>query len=174
MPTCAIVTTADNYQFVRFCLRCRKGENFLELASILNQKVYEICQQYFKYLKFVFGPPCPREDCPGATFHAKNIQQPCESSSSESEGSSSDDGGSGTEEKVAGATAAPNQTEKRRHVIHMNPASFDPPYWCEQLDVSEYLKEWDPTSVEEVRLLFKHKILNFLSLSDFPIVLQPF
>ena len=125
---------------------------------MLKQKVYEICQQYFKYLKFVFGPPCPREDCPGATFHAENIQQPCDSSSSESEGSSqsSDDGGSGTEGKVVGATAASNQTGKRRHVIHMNPDSYDPPYWCQEVDLSECLKEWDPTTVEEVRLLLKH------------------
>ena len=163
-----------DYQFVHFCSRCKKGENFLDLACILKQKVYEICQQYFKYLKFVFGPPCPRKECPGATFHAENIQQPCESSSSESEESSqsSDDGGSGTEGKlsseVVGATATSNQTELRRHVIHMNPDSFDPPYWCQEFDLSELLKDWDPSSSEEVRLLFKHKTLLFVPLSNYP------
>ena len=124
--------------------------------------MHEICQQYFKYLKFVFGPPCPRKECPGASFHVENIQQPCESSSSESEESSqsSDDVGSGTEgklgAKVVGATATSNQTERRRHVIPMNPDSFGPPYWCQTFDISEYLKHWDPASSEEVRLLFKH------------------
>ena len=147
------------------------------MAYILKQKVYEICQQYFKYLKFVFGPPCPRKECPGATFHAENIQQPYESSSSESEESShsSDDVGSGTERKlssiVVGATATSNQTELRRHVIPMNPDSFDPPYWCQEVDLSEHLKDWDPSSSEEVRLLFKHKTLIFMPLSNYPSIL---
>lgn len=118
-------------------------------------------------MKFVFGPPCPRKECPGAAFHVNNVQQPCESSSSEGEESSqsSDDVGLSTEGKLStkavGATAASTQTERRRHVIPMNPDSFDPPYWCQEDDISEYLKYWDPASSEEVRLLFKRCVLFY-------------
>jgi hypothetical protein len=139
---------------------------------MLRGNVSEICQQYFKYLKFVFGPPCPRENCPGATFHVENIQRPCESSSSESEGNSqsSDDSESGTEDdanqKVIGATAA-NQNERRRHVIPINLDSFDPPYWCQEVDLSQNLKDWDPTLVtDEVRVTLITRNIAFSIISD--------
>jgi hypothetical protein len=125
------------------------------LAKILKKKVSEICQQYFKYLKFVFGPPCPRENCPGAVFHVENIQRPCESSSESEENSQSSDDAEAdkeedTSEKEVGATAA-NENERRCHVIPMNLDSFDPPYWCREVDLSEDLKDWDPTASDEVR-----------------------
>ena len=150
-------------QIFDFSLRCKKDKNVLDLAKILKKKVSEICQQYFKYLKFVFGPPCPREDCPGATFHVECIQRPCESSSSEEDGNSepSDDGETESKEdvmekkEVVGATSA-NQNERRRHVIPMNLDSFDPPYWCREVDLSQNLKNWDPslTITDEVRACY--------------------
>ena len=146
-----------NYLF--FSSRCGPEKNFLDLAKILKGKVSDICQQYFKYLKFIFGPPCPREDCPGATFHVEKIQQACESSSSEGEGSSdsSEDtecSEAGPNEDVVGSTTV-DENERRCHVIPMNLDSFEGPYWCREINVSEDLKDWDPasTAAEEVCLL---------------------
>ena len=98
----------------------------------------------------MFGPRCPHKDCPGATFHADSIQQPCESSSSEEDenSQSSDDADSSTKDDVKEklvATTSANKTDRRCHVIPMNLCSFDPPYWCREVDLSHDLKNWDPT-----------------------------
>ncbi|XP_028390620.1 uncharacterized protein LOC114515542 isoform X2 [Dendronephthya gigantea] len=133
--------------------RCQKNENFLDLARMLKEMVYEISQQYFKYLKFAFGPPCPREDCPGATFHYESIQRPCESgfeSGDDAAGSqSSDDESDEKTDVIPEVNDFPvdRQNERRCHVIHLNLDSFDPPYWCQEVDISEDLKKWDPTIV---------------------------
>jgi hypothetical protein len=116
----------------------------------LKKKVSEICRQYFKFVKFICGPPCPNEACLGAIFHAEDIQRPCESSSSESEKSGDDDVGSGHQEKATGENKRGDQTEQRSHVISVDPDTFDPPYWCRAFDVTEFLNDWNPESIAQV------------------------
>ena len=133
--------------------RCKNGEHFLHLARVLKKKVNEICRQYFKFLKFICGPPCPNVCCPGAAFNADDIQRPCESSSSESERSSEsgdDSGESSRQDEVAGENKRGNETNRRRHVISVDPDTFDPPYWCKTVDVTEFLIDWNPESIVQV------------------------
>jgi hypothetical protein len=139
-----------------FILRCKKGERLLDLARILKKKVSEVCRQYFKFSKFRSGPPCPNEACLGATCNASGIQRPCESSSSESEKSSE----SGDDDKesshqfqypVAEDHEAVNQSERRSHVIWIDPDTFDPPYWCRAIDITAFLNDWNPESVQVLK-----------------------
>lgn len=136
--------------------RTKKGETFLKLAYELKKEVSEICQQNFKFLKFICGPPCPRKDCPGASFDAEVIQRPCESSSSGSSDSSEDDVESkDMEEKVSKAQSHnnENETRRRRHIIPIIPNSFDPPYWCQEVELeNDDLMHWNPADAQfEVR-----------------------
>ncbi|CAB4022947.1 Leucine-rich repeat serine threonine- kinase 2 [Paramuricea clavata] len=122
-------------------LPCKKGEHFLHLARILKKKVSEICWQYFKFLKFICGPPCPYKGCLGATFNVDDIQRPCESSSSGSEKSSeSDDDDTPFRERG-------NLIERRYHIISIDPDTFDPPYWCRAVDLTKFLNAWNPESI---------------------------
>ncbi|XP_028415846.1 uncharacterized protein LOC114539418 [Dendronephthya gigantea] len=126
--------------------RCKKGEHFSHLASVLKKKVSEICRQYFKFLKFICGPPCPHKDCPGATFNADDLQRPCESSSSGSEKSSEsgeDEAGSSTQNRAVTSSKC-GDNEKRIHVISVDPESYHPPYWCRSVDLSKLLSHWNP------------------------------
>ena len=133
----------------------------------MRKKVREICRQYFKYLKFICGPPCPIEDCPGAKFHADDLQRPYESCSSESEKScesgEDDSKGSGQDE-ADGNNESVRKTEKRSHVISVDPDLFDPPYWCRVRDLTELLNDWNPHSVIQVRKIvaYEFSVLTFL------------
>jgi hypothetical protein len=150
-----------------YLFRCKSGERFLQLARLLKKKVGEICQQYFKFLKFICGPPCPNEACLGAKFNADQVQRPCESSSSESEKSSDSGDGDGdgdgdanfhNQDQVNGKSKDCNPPESRRHVISINPDSFDPPYWCRAVDVTESLNDWNPEYIAQVLKFFIFQI----------------
>ena len=124
---------------------------------MLKKQVSEICQQYFKFLKFVCGPPCPNETCPGAICNAGDGQRPCEFSSSESEKSSDsgdDEAECANQDNTDGKCKLGNLTVRRCHVIHMDPDTFDSPYWCGAVDLTGFLRNWDPESLVQVFYFF--------------------
>ena len=131
--------------FFLVIFRHKNGSHFLELVTILVQLMNDICQQYFKFLKFIYGPPCPRKECPGAEFHADDIQRPCESSSS----------GSDSSEEEEGEQLTQSPSNERCHIIRMNYCSFDPPYWCSRVEIEENaLKDWNSSTIaDEVRVV---------------------
>ena len=143
-------------------IRCNKGEKFRHLARTLNEKVSDICRQYFKFLRFSCGPPCPHEACPGAEFNEEEIQRPYDTSSSEGEKDSDseddDDDESSNCDACAQDVRAPKnnavwQPNLRTHVIAMDPAAFDPPYWCKAKDLTSLLIDWHPSCGIQVCLV---------------------
>ena len=113
------------------CYRNRNAKGLPELFHALKAIMTDICQQHFKFLKFVLGPACPNPQCPGSSADGKALPV-----SSSSEDSDCEDAG------ISTANSANN--EERRHVICVEPTLFTKPLWCNSTPVHEFeeIKQW--------------------------------
>ena len=94
----------------------------------------EICQHQFSSLKFGFGPICPIKQCPGISYHGKDLNS--NSSSEVRDGEL--DGNSTFDDRTD------DSLESRPHVICIDPAESSRPLWCNSTPIHEFeaIKEW--------------------------------
>ena len=99
----------------------------------------EICQHQFSSLKFGFGPICPVKQCPGISYHGKDLNS---NSSSEVRDGELDD--NSTCDDWADDSLVLGGREVRPHVICIDPADSSRPLWCNSTPIHEFeaVKEW--------------------------------
>ena len=66
-------------------VRYKNGKKLHELFTTLMTIMSEICQHQFSSLKFGFGPICPIKQCPGLSYHGKDLQSNSSSEVSDDE-----------------------------------------------------------------------------------------
>ena len=120
-------------------VRYKNGKKLHELFTTLMTIMSEICQHQFSSLKFGFGPICPIKQCPGLSYHRKDLQ-----SNSSSEVSDGELDGNSTYDDWADDSLVLGGREIRPHVICIDPAESSRPLWCNSTPIHEFeaIKEW--------------------------------
>ena len=127
----------DGLFFTRY--RYKNGKKLHELFTTLMTIMSEICQHQFSSLKFGFGPICPIKQCPGISYHGKDLN-----SNSSSEVSDGELDGNSTCDDWTDDSLALGGREIRPHVICIDPVESSRPLWCNSTPIHEFeaIKEW--------------------------------
>ena len=114
--------------------------NLCKLYEMLYNVMEEICKEYFRFMKYTSGPPCPNPSCPGASADGRVLE------SDSSEESCFED----EEEEEADTNAHDRKevfrepTDKRQHVVQINTQSPSTPLWCNHTPLQDFeeIRQW--------------------------------
>ena len=99
----------------------------------------DICKEYFRFMKFTSGPPCPNPSCPGASIDGKVLE-----SDSSSESSCEEEEEEIEIKRDSREETRKSQNRKRQHVVQIYPQAPMTPLWCNRtpLEHFEEVREW--------------------------------